>query len=180
MKYFKPELFVAFNSEDARIANRASQTWEQAVTAYDQHLRSIRRRLPPAVRKLSKLYLHDAEYRGFVGELDAPENRFAQLIVKQHEQWFSFSYFLLEEPLVTQPINDRVFSEHGVHWLYDELDLRGPTDVSHEIFFSNGSVFRFRFRHLTILMIATEDRQTLAARQAVADAGVHGQETLDC
>jgi hypothetical protein len=156
MKYFRPELFVAFNSEDTRTANRASRAWEQAVRAYDEHLKSIRRRLPPAVRKLSRFHLHDAEYRGFQADSDSPDNGFAQLIVKQPEQWVSFSYFLLEEPLITQPVNDRLFSDHGVHWLYDELELVGPRDVSHEILFSNGRVFRFRFRHVTILTITTE------------------------
>ena len=126
MKYFKPELFVAFNSEDARAANRASQAWDEAVTAYDQYLKSIRRRLPAAVQKLSKLYLHDAAYLDFGEDSPSPENRVAHLTVRQDGQPLLLLYFLLESPLVTGPFTDRVFSEQAVHWLYDELELRGP------------------------------------------------------
>ena len=98
MKYFKPELFVAFNSEDARTANRASQAWDEAVTAYDQYLKSIRRRLPAAVQKLSKLHLHDAAYLDCGEESPSPENRAAHLTVRREGQPLLLLYFLLELP----------------------------------------------------------------------------------
>lgn len=160
MKYFKTELFVAFNSEDARTAKRASQAWDEAVTAYDQYLKSIRRRLPAAVQKLSKLYLHDAAYLDFGEDSPSPENRVAHLTVRRDGQPLLLLYFLLESPLVTGPLTDRVFSEQAVHWLYDELDMRGPSDVSHEILFSNGRIYRFRFHHLAILTIAANSERT--------------------
>ena len=153
MKYFKPELFVAFNSEDVQMANEAARAWEQAVTAYDKHLKTIRRRLPPKVRELSKLHLHDAEFVALGKDVTVPDARSATLVVKQGRPLTVLVYFLLEEPRVTAPINDKVFSSQGVHWLYDELDLLGPTDIIHEILFSDGSVYRFRFRHLAILTI---------------------------
>lgn len=61
MKHFTPELFTAFNSSDREIARDASTRWDKAVAAYDKHLRSLHRRLPPPVRQLTKLSLHDAE-----------------------------------------------------------------------------------------------------------------------
>ena len=160
MKYFKPELFVAFNSEDSRAANRAYQAWDEAVTAYDQYLKSIRRRLPAAVQKLSKLYLHDAAYLDFGEDSPSPENRVAHLTVRRDGQPLLLLYFLLESPLVTGPLTDRVFSEQAVHWLYDELELRSPGDISHEILFSNGCIYRFRFHHLAILTIAADSERT--------------------
>ena len=45
MKYFTPELFIAFNSSDRTIARHASTQWDKAVAAYDKHL-------PPPVRQL--------------------------------------------------------------------------------------------------------------------------------
>ncbi|MCY2989107.1 MAG: hypothetical protein NTY19_14725 [Planctomycetota bacterium] len=166
MKYFKPELFVAFNSGDARAANRASQAWDEAVTAYDQYLKSIRRRLPAAVQKLSKLYLHDATYLDFGEDSPSPENRVAHLTVRRDGQPLLLLYFLLDTPSVTPAVTDPVFSEHSVHWLYDELELRGPGDVSHEILFSNGCIYRFRFHHLALLTIAADSERT----------DVHGQQ----
>jgi len=160
MKYFKPELFVAFNSEDARTAKRAAEAWDEAVTAYEQYLKSIRRRLPAAVQKLSKLYLHDAAYLDFGEDSPSPENRVAHLTVRHDGQPLLLLYFLLETPSVTPAVTDRVFSEHSVHGLYDELELRSPGDVSHEILFSNGRIYRFRFHHLALLTIAADSDRT--------------------
>jgi hypothetical protein len=160
MKYFKPELFLAFNSENARTANQASQAWDAAVAAYDQYLKSIRKRLPAAALKLSKLYLHDSEYLDFGEDSPSSENRVAHLTIRREGQTLLLLYFLLEPPLVTEPITDHVFSEQAVHWLYDELELVSSTDISHEILFSNGRIYRFRFHHLAILTIAAESDHT--------------------
>ncbi len=174
MKYFKPELFVAFNSDDARTANRASQAWDQAVTAYDQYLKSIRRRLPAAAKRLCKLYLHDAAYVDFGEESPSPDNRVAHLTVQREGKTLLLLYFLLESPRVTPPIDDPPFSQQGVHWLYDELELRSTVDVSHEILFSNGQIYRLRFCHLAILTIAVDSKRTGPEAEAVRRTAPQG------
>ena len=50
MKYFTPQRYVAFNSADDSVADRANDDWEQTIAAYRQHLKSVQSRLPIKVR----------------------------------------------------------------------------------------------------------------------------------
>lgn len=151
MNYFTPELFIAFNSPDSKTSRAASRQWDKAVVAYDKHLRSIRRKLPRPVRRLSSLYLHDSEFLEF--EEVSPNGRgaVAHLVVRQHGEIIFLSYFLLDKPSIAAPMHDEVFSPQAVQWLYDELECHGPGDFGHEILFSDGRVIRLRFEHVSIL-----------------------------
>lgn len=155
MKYFTPELFVAFNSDDEHVANDAALQWDQAVSDYDGHLKSIRRRFSRNVRELSRLNLHDADYLEYAEDSPSGQHSAAHLTVRQNGEVIVLLYFLREEPRITAAKN-RIFSEQSVHWLYDEVDAFGPEDFSHEILLSNGRMLRFRFRHLSILKVATD------------------------
>ena len=152
MNYFTPELFVAFKSSEPKVARAAAIEWDKAVAAYDKHLKSVRRRLPPPVRELSNLLLlHDAELLNFEEVSPNGRSAIAHLLVRQFGEVSFLSYFLLEKPSIAKPIKHTDFSPRAVHWLYDEIDLRGPGGFSHEILFSDGRVFRVRFEHLSIL-----------------------------
>lgn len=151
MIYFTPELFIAFNSSDRMIAGDASMQWDKAVAAYDEHLRSIRRKLPQPLRQLANLYLHDAELIEFEEVSPNDRHAVAHMVLRRHDEIIFLSYFLLEKPSIAPPIQDAVFSPHAVLWLYDEIDCQGPGEFSHEVLLSDGSVIRLRFEHLSIL-----------------------------
>jgi hypothetical protein len=121
MKYFTPELFIAFNSTDRKVAKAASIQWDKAVAAYDKHLRSLRRRLPQRVRRLSSLYLHDAEFLEFEESSPNRRNPVAHLVLRQGGEIIFLSYFLVDKPSITAPIQHAAFSPQGVQWLYDEI-----------------------------------------------------------
>ena len=164
MKYFTPELFVAFNSPDRKIARAASIQWDKAVTAYDKHLRSIRRKLPRSVRQLSKLYLHDAELLEFEDASPNGRKPVAHLVLRQHGDVVFLSYFLLEKPSISKPIQHAIFSSRAVQWLYDEIECQGPGAFCHDILFSDGTVFHLRFEHLSILSAGMSAPQLIAGR----------------
>lgn len=168
MKYFTPELFIAFNSSDRKIARDAATQWDKAVAAYDKHLRSIRRKLPQPVRQLTDLYLHDSEFIEF--EEASPNDRraVAHVVLRRRGEITFLSYFLLEKPSIARPIKDAVFSSHAVQWLYDEINYQGPGDFSHEILLSDGRIFRLRFEHLSILTAAPAP-ETAAHRSSTSE-----------
>jgi hypothetical protein len=171
MKYFTPELFIAFNSSDREIASDASTQWDKVVAAYDRQLRSLRRKLPQPVRQLTNLCLHDAEFIEF--EEVSPNGRraVAHVVLRQHGEIIFLSYFLLEKPSIGRPIEDAVFSRHAVQWLYDEVDCQGPGDFRHDILLSDGRVFRLRFEHLSILTAVASAPEPAARRSSASECG---------
>lgn len=166
MKYFTPDLFIAFNSSDRGIAKVASTQWDKAVAAYDKHLRSIRRKLP---RQLTDLCLHDAEFIEFEEVSPNSRHAVAHLVLRNAGEIIFLSYFLLEKPSIAQPLEDAVFSPLAVQWLYDEIDCHGARDFSHEILLSDGRVFRFRFEHLSILTAVASAPEPVALRNSASE-----------
>lgn len=168
MKYFTPELFIALNSSDEEAARVAALRWDKAVIAYDKHLRSIRRKMPAPVRKLSKLYLHDGELLEF--EIVSPNGRkpVAHLVVRQQEEIFFLSYFLLAKPTIEKPMRHSIFSPRAVHWLYDEIECKGVVDLTHDILFSDGKVFHLHFEHMSIFSAAVSVPRFSGAMAAIS------------
>lgn len=159
MKYFTPELFTALNSEDRAISRAATADWDRAVAAYERHLKSIRRKLPTAVRRLEAIHLHDAEFIDFKELAPRSRNPVAQLMVRQQSDVVVLSYFLLERAKTTSAVCRSPFSDKFVHWLYDEIDVRANSRFIHEILWSDGSTQRFEFEHLAILSAQTQPKR---------------------
>ena len=59
MRFFTPDLYVRFNSQDESQADRADGDWESALGKYREHLEVLRKRMPSQVKQLSELCLHD-------------------------------------------------------------------------------------------------------------------------
>jgi hypothetical protein len=137
MKYFTRELLKRFQSEDDDVADQADADWERALQAYEKRWKSIKQKLPDAVRRFHRVgpCLHDAEVLALrqagpllslVVQLDAPPQELVFL-----------SFLLHENPVIRgEPI--------GRFWLYEEFDLdRGKPRF--EVLLSQESSIRLRF-----------------------------------
>lgn len=163
MKFFTPELLGRFNSTDDAVADRADDEWEAAVKAYHQHLDHLCDRMPDAVRKLSRLCLHDAEV---LEEREHPNPLFPcgllydtiTLILKQGDETLQFSYELGGSVRSYPSGEEEGFSTAGARriWLYDELDISPepsnghPTNFLHRVLFSDGTILEIPFRSIRI------------------------------
>ena len=162
MKYFTPKRYVAFNSRDRVVANRANDEWEQALTDYRQHLKKINGRLIKSVKAFVKSRsLHDADYRGW-GKKSLPGGlaELGILAVKMRRQRFVIFYQLVGEPSERHPVTAKVFETTRPQWLYDEFDVTDAGDMTHEILFSNGTVLKFCFSHFSIFELRSGVRLT--------------------
>jgi hypothetical protein len=159
MKYFTPERYLRLGNLNDRTAFLDAQDdWESAITAYRQHLSSIRRSLSRSLRDLiESVYLHDAAVVGMWGEDDSqftitllPESDPSRLVV--------LTDALVESPQINRSaLPEQVHSE-PVAWLYDELDVEpaggngSPKGkiFTHNILLSNGWELRLRARTVKV------------------------------
>lgn len=138
MKFFTPQLYQQFNSENDEVADRANDQWEEALRNYKMHLGELRDRLPSQVIKLSELDLHDAEILAQSEELQSsflyPELPFhspiplpfwsavAVLAVNKNGEGLSLIYCLWDQVREQAAPEDWPFSKLRTHWLQEELD----------------------------------------------------------
>jgi hypothetical protein len=168
MKFFTPELYLQFNSDDDKVADRADALWEKALAAYRRHLTVIHSRLPNNVRQLTEINLHDADVLSLQEAVEPTgfslpkENvpgpiwqSFAVLSLRQ-ENLVTTLFYTLADHLRRQPApKDWRFSKERQHWLYDELDLAPDFRADHAVFlqrilFSDGSVLEIPFGSVVV------------------------------
>jgi len=159
MKYFTPEMYVKFNSDDPAIADKADADWEKATADYRKHVRKLRSRLSGNTRELAEsTCLHDA---GYLGYLKAPvpksSGELAVVAVEKDTDVLLLIYVLAEEPSFSAPHKAEVFSDSSVHWLYDEVDATDRGVFSHEILLSNGRVLSVKFVAFDMLAVSKDD-----------------------
>ncbi len=158
MKYFTPELYVAFNSDDPSVADQADADWERATADYHQHLHKIGSRLPDKTRELAEsTCLHDAVYLGYL-KTPVPKTsaELAVVAVEQADDVLLLIYVLAEEPSFSAPHRADVFSDIAVHWLYDEVDATDRGVYSHDILLSNGRTLSVNFVAFDMLTVSKE------------------------
>lgn len=158
MKFFTPELYERFNSDDAQVADRADAEWEEALAGYRRRLKAIGGKLPAKIKHLaSELCLHDANYVGFT--LASPfsnREKDAVIVVEQCGQLFLLLYRLSKEPPSFSPPRDsKAFSRLVPHWLYDEVDCLGEGVFTHEILLSTGTVLKLQFSAFDLISVPT-------------------------
>src|SRR5437870_4455176 len=88
--------------------------------AVNRQLAGIRSKMPAALRKLSKLCLHDAEVLGF-GQYAQPDIWILSL--KNRSEVTELIYSLWDNVRKASVRPAWPFSQGRKHWLYDELDL---------------------------------------------------------
>jgi hypothetical protein len=161
MKYFTPELFVAANSADAEMADRAARAWDDTSAAYLKYIKRVGEKLPTPIRTfLQRQNLHDAELlparpqaRGFAPfwirtGVDAHGVTLdTSLSFQQVGAELTLQYKgLLDKPTIRRPVESPIFSEQNMTCLYDEFGIGKSGNVSHDILFGNGYVVTILFR----------------------------------
>jgi hypothetical protein len=178
MRFFKPELYMQFNSPDDREADEAQSDWEEAIHNYQKHLDTIREQLPSQVQKLADLSLHDAELRAMAESLEpffpspgAPPwplwSAVAILSLKHGDNILSLIYFLADR-IRKHPLPDWPFSKVRLHWLYDEIDVVSDRGFLHRVLLSDGTVVEIPFVSAVVhsLPLEASDKETIARQSA--------------
>jgi hypothetical protein len=194
MRFFTPQLYQRFNSLDDAEADRANDEWEGAIQAYQQHLGSLRDRMPSQVAKLADLDLHDARILSRAEEIQAGGPFFfhdfpiplpisnwsaVALITVRHEGDLVSLIYCLWDRLRVRPAPDEwTFSKLKEHWLYDEVDAvserRGPSSPGpflHRILLSTGVELEIPFTTVIIHRFTLPDEASAGSTtQAPSEA----------
>jgi len=155
MRFFTPDLFVAFNSQEDEVVDEALEKWEAARDDYRKHFAKIEKKLPKSFVKLCKtVSLHDslvertANAVRTIFEID-DQGEHSQAIIslmREHSE-FDLIYLDLVKPTEwSKPVDSDRFSDEHVLWLYDEVGRTKDGDFTHEILFSNGCVVLVTFQ----------------------------------
>jgi hypothetical protein len=153
MKYFTPELIVAYGSEEPTAWKEAEARWDAACARYDTYLVSIRNDFPPGLRSLEDKYrLHDAAIRG-MGLRDGHFVIVLQLDAPPHSL-LTCTYSLVEAPAIAQEVLPAGYRSTGsqVDWQYDEIEkVPGePPTWRQSILLSNGWEVVLHFRDVRV------------------------------
>jgi hypothetical protein len=157
MKYFTPDLIARFGSSDERVADKASEEWDQACELYNDYLDSVRSELPKSVRRLLEDFcLHDAKVLTMTFD-EKPRHFSIYLQVDgQHaeqDRWLELRYRLLAPPEFRQYSGLERSGKPLQWWLYDEFgllpDYRYPV-FSHSVVFSGGWGIELVFSELSV------------------------------
>jgi len=147
MKFFTRDLFAAFASDEARIAEQADEAWESAIERYRKHLARIKKQLSHELQKLAgDVCLHDARYLGF-SKIAGPFSGagVAIIMLKRQDDFVVLFYLLVNEPTFSTAQPGPAFDVKEVVWLYDEVDALPNGVFSHEILLSDGTTLALQF-----------------------------------
>ena len=162
MRFFKPGLYLRYNSDDDAIADRADREWERAIRAYKEHLATFSAQMNDGVKYVAEsLCLHDAEILSFQAEIpihplfssSAFSPGAATIWLKSNEEIINLFYLLWDEVAESAAPKRWPFSKHHVHWLYDEIDRAdapSPSVFWHRILLSDGRVISIPFSDVIV------------------------------
>lgn len=148
MQFFTPDLYLRFASSDDEVADRANAESDAAIESYLKHLRKLQRKMPPDVRLISEMCLHDADVvalgkQPFLVIRDAV----AEISLKHESELVLLIYHLADRVRQHESVAEWPFLKEQVHWLYDEVDILSecPAQFVHRILLSDGSVLEIPF-----------------------------------
>jgi hypothetical protein len=162
MRFFTPNLYMRYNSDDEGIANRADGEWEKAIRAYKKHLERFSARMNERVKLVAEtLCLHDAEILSFQAGIPVhpwfqpPYSQGAATIsVKSDGTIINLFYMLWNEVDESAAPKHWPFSKLRAQWLYDEIDcVDQPSDPSlfwHRMLLSDGRVISIPFTDVVV------------------------------
>src|SRR5437870_5487713 len=103
MKYFTPELVVAYGSDDSTTWKAAEARWDDACARYDAYLASVKDRLPADLRHVEHTYrLHDAVVRS-MGRQGGDFVLVLQPAIPP-QPLLTFTYELAAEPIIRKDV----------------------------------------------------------------------------
>jgi hypothetical protein len=174
MKYFTPELVVAYGSDDPATWKDAEARWDDACARYDAYLASVKDRLPADLRQVEDTYrLHDAVVRGM-----GRRGRAFVLVLQPAgppQPLLTFTYELAGEPVIRKEVLPPAYQRTGasVDWQYDEIEMAEgePPTWRQSILFSNGWEVTLHFRDVRVeaveALLPAPGNGTGTSRQAV-------------
>jgi hypothetical protein len=167
MKYFKPELYLRYNSRDDAVADRADREWEKAIHAYKEHLSMFSERMNDRVKDLAEnLRLHDAQLMSSQGYLSAlplrPVFRTWVMSLRSNGKIVNLFYLLWGEVAVSTAQKKWPFSKLWTHSLYDEVDFEpdSPFLYWHRILLSDGRVSSIPFFDVFVHSFSEQNSET--------------------
>jgi len=143
MRFFTPDLYLRFNSNDDEIADQANDEWEKAIDSYQRYLKKLN--LPESVKKLTEINLHDAELSDFQ-EVDLHQT---VMSLKNNQYVYCLIYQTTNLVRKDNFPQNWLFSDQRKHFLYDELDLQDSAFL-HRILWSDGEILEIPFTFVTI------------------------------
>jgi hypothetical protein len=174
MRFFKPGLYMRYNSDDDVIADRADGEWEKAIRAYKKHLETFSAQMNERVKSVAEtLCLHDAEILSF--QPGVPVHPFFQppfspgvatISLESDGKIVNFFYILWEEVGESPAPRGWPFSPLRVHWLYDEIDrveAPWPSLYWHRILLSDGRVISIPFTDVIVNSFPRGDSRPVIA-----------------
>jgi hypothetical protein len=168
MKYFSPELYLAFNSPDEAEADRAEAQWFEREARYKQRRDELEPYLTHDIRKLSRMCLYGGEVVTTQSGVAAPPPvadgtlppacLLHTLSVKQGRDVTNLFYILSDELTSSPPpAGWRPRASGPQVWMYDEVDMlpgvgkRTPSGrYVHRILFNSGEVVTIPFTGVMI------------------------------
>jgi len=167
MKYFKPELYLRYNSRDDADADRADRHWEKAIHAYTEHLRTFSKKMNDRVKDLAEnLCLHDARLISSEGYLSAlpllPHFRTWVISLRTNGKIVNLFYLLWGEVAESTAQKKWPFSKLSAHWLYDEVDFEpdSPFLYWHRVLLSDGRVISIPFFDVFVHSFSEQSSET--------------------
>jgi hypothetical protein len=173
MKYFTPELIIAYGADDPATWKDAEARWDDACARYDAYLALVKDRLPTDLRHVEDAYrLHDAVVRGM-----GRRGRAFLLLLQPADPpqpLLTFTYELVDEPVIRKDVLPPDYQSTGgaVDWQYDEIALAEgePPTWRQSILFSNGWEVTLHFRDLRVeaaeALLPAPRKGTVTSRQA--------------
>lgn len=151
---------MRIQSDDDAEYERAHDDWEAALTGYAARLDAIRDRMPPTVREVAGLCLHDAELLAYdqtvtpAGSGRAPWPATAAVSVREENGGeLTLVYGLRGRVREHSPPPGWPAGRGPVLWLYEEVDLApdGHGDgFVHRILLSDGTVLEVPFTAVSV------------------------------
>jgi hypothetical protein len=182
MKFFKPGLYLRYNSDDDAIADRTDREWERAIRAYKEHLETFSDQMDEGVKHVAEsLCLHGAEILAFQAEIpvhplfqpsSSPFSPGAATIwLKSDGKIVNLFYSLWDEVVESDAPKRWPFSKLRVHWLYDVIDRAeapSPSVFWHRILLSDGRVISIPFSAVIVSSFSGDNPQpvVIARRRA--------------
>jgi hypothetical protein len=154
MKYFTPEAYIAYNSDDAVEAASAEDYWESAIESYRKELDAILPTLPPSARRLATMNLHDWELAiAWVSHAPQGAGEVATVALRRGDEVAEVTYRLWANPGVERAPHRWRFAGRPVRWLYDEIEAEpgAPKCFRHRILLSSGETLVVPFKTASVL-----------------------------
>jgi len=153
MRYFTPELYLQLQSADDSVVDKAMEQWDAASASYRNDLERLRREMPPQIRPITELRLHDWNLVDAFDGSNEDRGMPATIVLKDANRFTILCYWVSGKVQRIDPPPHRVWYKDKIQWLYDEIDLMDEVNRTfvHRILFSDGTTLLIPFSDCRVL-----------------------------